>query len=640
MRCRIKVKEIIINKRLVQFMKRTALVFTTLVVLLSFALCQVVFAVESQLSLESSKNDHLTKKKAIVFTLDASNSMNGNDRNRLAIDSIAQLIYSLPSNYYVGVVAYNTDVVAAVGMVDSESRNSIMAAADSVRYIGYTNAGAGLTKAMELLDSIDAVEKTIVMLSDGEIIMQGNTATAFSTSQFQASVTQAKENHVVIHVIGLGDNMENKENTIFSAATETGGSNYHAPKAADIQQAIDAILLDQLHIKKTTAAIVDADGGTEILDINIPTSKATSARILFISDNPIQNLNADFNAENVRQVSGTRYTLLELNHPSAEKVHVSFQGNAGSQVKVDVITEYCVTMIPQVTYEDVEPAEEDATHYERTAQINVSFYDVENPERQVLTDSVFEGKSLSGTIDGQEWAGSLKSGAVSLPAQSGIAENQTAEISVAFDNLETNIIVQQPLTVSLEGAPELPILMIPLVPAEPPDYRPVIIGVVIGILFVTLLLVYLVVRYKRRKPRTIPDPPFPEPSKYDYTGRLNIYITQTKSGRDVPPLTYNLFRIPGGKVLSLQEILDGCNVSEPMEGADRIYFKAGTGRCLVLSNNSDCTIMQNREILLKGRSYLIGLDSKVDITFEDQITEMALQYREVRPNELRSYAHN
>ena len=609
-------------------MKRVFCFFGMVMATLSLVLCQVVSAAE----LQNDNNDH-SVQKAIVFAVDASNSMNGNDRNRFAIDSIAQLIYSLPSNYYVGVVAYNTDVIAAVGMSDSENRDSIMAAANSVRYIGYTNAGAGLTKAMELLDTIDAAEKTVVMLSDGEIIMQDDTATALSSSQFQAAVTQAKEKQVVIHVIGLGADMENKENTIFSVSAETGGSNYHAPKAEDIQQAVDSILLDQLHIKKTTAAIVDADGGTETLDINIPTSNATNAKILFISDNPIENLNADFNAGNVRQVSGAHYTLLELNHPSAEKVHVSFQGNAGSQVKVDVITEYYLTMIPQVVYDDVAPNEEDATHYERTAQINVSFYDIENPERQVLTDSVFEGKSLSGTIDGQEWSGSLKSGIVSLPPQSDIAENQTAEIVVAFDNLETNIIVQQPLTVSLDGAPELPVL------PEPPDYRPVIIGGIIGILLVALLLVYLVVGHKRRKPRTIPDPPPPEPSKYDYTGRLNIYITQTKSGRDTPPLTYNLFRIPGGKVLSLQEILDGCDVSEPMEGADRIYFKAGAGRCLVLSNDSDCTIMQNREILLKGRSYLIGLDSKVDITFEDEITEMALQYREVRPNELRNYAH-
>ena len=570
-----------------------------------------------------------TASKAIVFLLDASNSMNSNDRERLAKDSIAQLIYSLPSNYMVGFVAYHTDVASSVEMVDNSGRDSVMEAANSVRYTGYTNAGAGLTRAVELLSTVDATEKTVVMLSDGEIIMANDEATIQSTNQFQTAVSQAGEKGISIHVIGLGSEMENRSNTIFSASEQTNGRNYHAPKAEDIQSAVDSILLEQLHIKKTTAAIVDTGGGIEELDITIPTKNATNARMLFISDSPIQNLKADFNAANVRQVSGTHYTLLELSHPSSEKIHVSFQENAGSQVKVDVITEYYITMNPQVTYEDMEPVEEDATHYERTAQIDISFCDTENPERQVLMDSLFEGKSLSGTIDGQAWSGPLKSGIVSIVPQHHIEKNQTLDIVVDFRNLETNVIVQQPLTVALEGAPELPVS----------DYRPMVIGVGMGILLVVLLLIYLVVEHKRRKPRIISDPPLPEPSKYDYTGRLNIYITQTKSGRDVPPLTYNLFRIPGGKVLSLQEILDGCDVSEPMEGAGRIYLKAGAGRCLVLSNESDCTIMQNREILLKGRSYLIGLDSKVDITFEDEMTEMVLQYREVRPNEIRNYAH-
>ena len=338
----------------------------------------------------------------------------------------------------------------------------------------------------------------------------------------------------------------------------------------------------------------------------------------------------------MRQISGTHYTLLELDHPTGKQVHVSFQGAAGSQVKVDVITEYHVTMIPHVAYEDVEPAEEDATHYERTAQINVSFYDVENPERQVLTDSAFEGKSLSGTIDGQEWSGSLKSGTVSLPPQSGIAENQMAEIVVAFDNLETNIIVQQPLTVSLEGAPELPV---PPPPSEPPDYRPYIIiggvmllGVVVGIVFWI---------NSKRKYRPVPIPesaPPPPASKYDYTGRLSIYITKTRSGYDIPPLTYNLFRLPGSKVLSLQEVLDSCNVEERFEGADQIFFRPGAGRCLILTNSSDCTLMQNREILIKNRSYQIELNSKVDITFEDEISELALQYKDVKPSGTRLLA--
>ena len=90
-------------------------------VLAPLILCQSA-AAEGVSSSAPPQQNSGSIQKAVVFTLDASNSMNGNDRNRLAIDSIAQLIYSLPSNYVVGVVAYNTDVVAAQGMADSGSR--------------------------------------------------------------------------------------------------------------------------------------------------------------------------------------------------------------------------------------------------------------------------------------------------------------------------------------------------------------------------------------------------------------------------------------------------------------------------------------------------------------------------------------
>ena len=96
--------------------------------------------------------------KAVVFLLDASNSMNTNDRERLAKDSIAQLIYSLPSNYYVGFVAYNTSVVSSIGMQESSAREPVMEAVDAVTYTGYTNAGAGLATGMELLEAVDAAE--------------------------------------------------------------------------------------------------------------------------------------------------------------------------------------------------------------------------------------------------------------------------------------------------------------------------------------------------------------------------------------------------------------------------------------------------------------------------------------------------
>lgn len=565
--------------------------------------------------------DSYVDKKAVVFVLDASNSMNSNDRERLAKDSIAQLIYSLPSNYSVGFVAYNTDVVSKVTLQENNHRQSIMTAVDGVRYIGYTNAGAGLSNALEMLDTSEAEEKTVVMLSDGEIIMESNEATAASSNLFDSAVAAAKEDSVKIHVIGLGADMANEANTIFSAALETNGKNYHAPKAADIQKAVDSILLDQLNVKKTTAAIVDADGGLEELNITIPSRYTTKARILLTSPSPIQNLKADFNVGAARQFNGVHYTLLELEHPSTEKIHVSFQGKAGSQVKVDVITEYAASAQINTTYTDTEPESEDAAHFERIANISLMFADQENQERQILNDDPFDGLSTPITVNGTAMDASLQNGCISF--QLPVAKEENISLQIDLSKLETNILLEQPLVVSLEEPPLLP---------PPPDYRPWIIIGVLTILGLGIVVVCWINTRRKQQPLPIPDTAPPPPaSKFDYTGRLSIYVTHTCSGYDIPPLTYNLFRIPGSKVLSLQEILDGCNVEERFEGADQIFFKPGANRCLILTNNSDCTLMQNREILMKNRSYQISLNSKVDITFEDEVSELALQYKSVKP---------
>lgn len=577
--------------------------------------------------------------KAIVFLLDASNSMNSNDRERLAKDSIAQLIYSLPSNYYVGFAAYNTSVVSSIGMQDGNDREPVMEEVDAVAYTGYTNAGAGLTTAMELLDTVDASEKTVVILSDGEIIMNSNAATTESSTQFQAAVEAAQTAGVRIHVIGLGADMADDDNTIFSASTQTKGVNYHAPQSTDIQSVIDSILSEQLGVRRTRAAIVDTDGGTEEITVTIPSVNTSRTRILLTSGNPIQNLKADFSAVNGWQYSGSRYTLLELDHPTDTAVHITFQGRAGGQVKVDVISEYVLTTQFNVSYTDSEPELPETEYFNRTADITATFYDAGDSDRQMLTDPVFQGRLVPVTADGDSIPCYLKDGAIVF--QRTVPADAKAAVQFDFTKLDTNLILKQPASVELEGPPTLP---------EPPpeDFRPQIIaGSLILLAIAAILIIWLTSR--RRKAKVVvpsaaaaavsaPVARVEETGRYGYVGRLNIYITNTLSGHDFPPFTYNLFRIPGGKKLSLQEILDSCEVDEPFEGADRIFFQPAAGHCLLLINESDCTLMQNREILMKGRSYQISLNSKVDITFEDERSEIALQYRDVKPSDMRLLA--
>ncbi len=574
--------------------------------------------------------------KAVVFLLDASNSMNGSDRERLAKDSIAQLIYSLPSNYYVGFAAYNTSVVSSIGMQSSNDREAVMEAVNAVAYAGYTNAGAGLTAAMELLGTVDTAEKTIVILSDGEIIMNGDAATAESSGQFQAAVEAARTQGVRIHVIGLGADMADDGNTIFSASAQTDGINYHAPQSTDIQSVIDSILLEQLKVKKNRAAIIDTDGGTEDITVDIPSINTSRTRILLTSGNPIQNVKADFNAANGWQYSGSRYTLLELDHPTDTAVHITFQGQAGGQVKVDVISEYVLTAQFSVSYTDSERGQGQSAYHNRTASISAVFYDAGRSDRRMLTDPVFQGLLVPVMVDGDAISCYLKDGSITFR----YVVTADAKIPIQFDldKLNTNLIVDWPVFLDLEGPPALPRPWLE-------DLRPqIIIGSLILLALISTLIIWLASR--REKAQVVIRPAeavgasalaarVEETSRYGYVGRLNIYITNTLSGHDFPPLTYNLFRIPGGKKLSLQEILDSCEVDEPFEGADKIFFQPAAGHCLLLTNKSDCTLMQNREILMKGRSYQINLNSKVDITFEDERSEIALQYRDVKPSGMR-----
>lgn len=574
--------------------------------------------------------------RAIVFLLDASNSMRTNDREGLAKDSIAQLIYSLPSNYEVGFAAYNTEVTASIGLRDSGAREAVMAVVDTAAYAGYTNAGAGLTAAMALLDGADAAEKTIVLLSDGEIIMGSDAATAESTSQFQAAVKAAGTAGVRIHVIGLGADMAGDGGAIFSASAQTGGVGYHAPQAADIQSVIDSILMEQLEVKKTRSAIIDTDGGTEDITVTIPSANASRARILLTSGSPIQNLKADFSAAGGRRYSGSRYTVLELDHPTDTAVHITFQGQAGGQVKADVITEYVLTTQLAVSYTDSEPEAPEAEYYNRTAEISAAFYDVGDSDRKMLTDPVFQSLLVPVAVGGDAIPCYLKDGAITF--QRVVAADTKIPVQFDFTKLDTNLILEQPIQLELEGPPALP---------KPPeqDLRPrIIVGALILLALISALIIWLASRRRRAQVVVLPgtgskpSSPAEVGSRYGYTGRLNLYITNTLSGRDVPPLTYNLFRVPRGKKLSLQEILDSCEVEEPFEGAGRIFFQPAAGRCLLLTNESDCTLTQNREILMKGRSYQISLNSKVDITFEDERSELALQYRDVKPDDMRLLA--
>lgn len=572
-------------------------------------------------------DDTIETQKAVVFLLDVSGSMKTNDPNRYAIDGIAQFIYTLPSNYQIGFVAYNAKLCASQPLQDNIHRDKIMESANAVQYTGYSNAGAGMAEAVQMLLDSTAVQKDIVLLSDGECLMESEDATESSYTAYQEAAVRAAENEIRIHVIGLGEEMEDTANSIFQAAAETGGGVYHSPQALDIQSSIDAILQGQFQIRQTTAALVDAGEDTVELKIDLPFAHASTVRVLLTSSSPIRDLATNFSADGARQVNGERYSLIEIDSPRGDRMDISFSGTPGHQIRILLIPEYKVLPKVSVSYEDHIPEDTEASVYDREAAVTYTFYDMENDKVQLWTEEYFAHSRLTADIAGDIRKGTLENGQFQMYET--VTEQCDKEVSFDCAEFPANILEIGTVTLTLEGPPMLPV--------EEPEQFP---GVVYGIVFLTAVLVILIVTIvirlrKSVRPIAVPDnDERPEPGKSSYVGRLNIYITRTASGYDISPLSYDLFRLPSTRVISIAEILTGCGLRETFEGAEHIYISSGQGHSVILTNQSDCCIMKSGEILMKKKSYQLFAGAKVDIAFEDEISELTFQYRELKPSEM------
>ncbi|MBQ9989544.1 MAG: VWA domain-containing protein [Lachnospiraceae bacterium] len=559
--------------------------------------------------------------KAVVFLLDTSGSMQTNDPSGYALDGIAQLVYTLPTNYEVGFVAYHTEVAAIQPLVGNDQREQVIRAAEGVEYKGYSNAGAGLEAAVELFQERTEAEKHIVLLSDGEVLLAEEEGTSRSRESYQKAMERAREEGIRIHVIGLGEEMEDRDNSIFQAAAYTGGGSWYTPQALKLQSAIDAILTEELGIKQTTAAIVEGSGREEKVVIDLPFSHADKVRVLLTGSSAIEQLQTSFQAGEASQRNGERYALIELQNPQGEQMEVSFLGKEGNQVRITLIPEYRVRAVAEVSYEDSVPAKEGAEYYQREAAITYTFFDEESGSIQLWTEDYFQHGRMILTEEGKEQEVTLDKG--QLTSRIGVTEAALIHTSFDCSLLPVNVLSLSPIRVELEAAPPLPV--------EKPPY------LLYAILSFTCLGILVVLLYRRKpKPEVIPEKENrPAPGKASYVGNIRLYISRAPSGQDIAPLAYDLFRLPSTKVISLAEILESCGIKEVFSGAEGIYISSGQGRSIILTNQSDCCILKSGEILMKNKSYQLYQDAKVDITFEDEVSELTLQYKVLKPSQMR-----
>jgi Mg-chelatase subunit ChlD len=190
------------------------------------ALLLVMVMASMAITALAAEDDTLTNRYNVVVVVDASKSMETSDPNDFRFESISQFVNLLAEQgNYVGSVVFSTGISQQtdVAEVDSQGKkDSLISDIQSIAPGGYTNIGAALMQAINMLDEGDpALPSVILFLSDGYTDMPTEEEIEQSLVEKADALQLAREKGVSIYSVCLnaGDEVDVAEMQQLADAT-------------------------------------------------------------------------------------------------------------------------------------------------------------------------------------------------------------------------------------------------------------------------------------------------------------------------------------------------------------------------------------------------------------------------------------
>lgn len=548
--------------------------------------------------------------KEVVIVIDCSQSMKDADNQYKAAEFARELAAVLPCNYQIGLVAYQDEIILSLPV--GSSYNEINDAVSQITYKGYGNAGAGVQKAIDLFDNLQA-DMQIIMISDGEIMMKTEEATKESVDLFDKSIEEAVEKGIVINVFALGSLLEEGE-TVYPAATATNGILYRLEDGEKLEDFADEYVLDEMGVKARPVGKIDGISGE--LQIKLPDCLMKRAKIILTGNQQNENLTVNCEADKLNILKGNCYTVLELENPISDEITIHMLSEEVMNVEAYVMAEY-------------EFVSESASTYDIDLQQAAIKICLKNQEgRNLLSGHLADG-GLKVRINGEESQYRIEKEEIILNKQT--LQDEVIEIELVFqDNFGlyfgNNSLHQE--------------IIVPEVEEPEPQIDWFFWSIILLFVAALLLLLFFARRKKKQMPAsrkiidisgTLPDES--RMPKSDFCGKLQIYVIHNKEGIDYPPESINLFARCNREVITLEWLLDACNLPFNLKGAEKIVIRPGADKSLLIKNSGRVTAMKGRELLEKGHIYHLYYHEKVTFIFDQEDTEIEVHYKDLKPNE-------
>lgn len=578
------------------------------------------------------------QEREVVIVMDCSRSMEDVDSQYLAFDFVKGLAASLPMNCEMGFVAYNNEVCASLPVGSSYAE--VEKALGGLQYRQYGNAGAGLEAAAELLQGSQA-EKSLILISDGEIMMDTDEGTEESVRAFDRAVAAAKEKDIRIDVLAVGEKLQEGYN-VYGAADGTGGRLYEITDPDSLCGYIDRYLFEEWGYRGSH--IGKMDGTNAELTVSLPDCMMERAKILLTGAQQNENMTVHCEAGRIDVLKGKKYTVVDVTAPVSRDVRIQMDSDQAMQIDAYLFAEYEFSVSTGHTY----------AADTQTARIWV---DIRDPIGDSLLDGHLADGGMELYLDGEKADYTVSEGKAwvdktymqdnpdpaEVRAGSRIgtqqAETQQTETQRKTQTARVEVRFADPVGnyYGMHSAQEE--IFIPVQEEPETDW---FFWSVITVFIIAVTALFCISYVRRRKDRTVRrqmvDMGTAEPIEKavpgsDFTGKIVVYVIRNKNEIDYPPESINLFARCRRESITLEWILDTCSLPLDLKGAEKILFKPGEDRSLVIKNNSKASVLIGRALLTRGQSYNLYYHEKVTFIFDQEDAEIEVHYKDLTPNE-------
>lgn len=553
-----------------------------------------------------AQEDTPNSQTDIIFLIDCSKSMEQVDEGYLVLDFIKEIAASVPRQYNIGAVIYANEASAVIPVGSSQAE--IKYGLQNVEYKGYGDAGAGLIEAIRFFQDAGQ-DKRIVLISDGEIVMDKDDKTQQSADLFANAVQEAADKGIKIDVVALGEKKEEGE-TVYAAAASTGGRIYTVNNVDSLAAFGGRYLFEEYEIKARTAGRLIGTKGE--FEIELPDVLMTDTKIVLTGKQKSESAIVLCDAEKMTINSGKAFTVVHLKNPASDKVKINLSAEEDMDIDCYLTAEYDIETRIENTY-SIETGE---------AQI---VYDIVN----INGESLFKGHLSEGGfplyVNGKEEKYVINENGINFKMP--VSESKEVEVKADISGMYGYYFGET----SAETY-----IVVPVVEEEPQiDW---FFWSVVSIFVLGIILIFFFWgrkkkygrSYMQKVDRRVELPEEGRPLKHEFTGRILIYIIRNKEGVDYPPESINLFARSKRDIITLQWLLDTCGLPLEPEGADKILIKAGAQKQLVVKNNSRATALKGREVMLKSHQYPVFYNEKITFIFDKEDTEIEVHYKDLR----------